>query len=343
MTDHFGWQVTVVLDKKPFGQSKELMEGSQSACFVWPPEPVSYANHTKATRFSGETLNLAKVVNFTQSFELAQQDNPPDQILINTPDAVEAVAVLGLQNDIPTTFYTHHENLVVPPEQASKVFAPAYNKFLYSIPAIKGITTATQCEYNLSRMDHLSFSEPPVVLPMPIPDPQLLESYGGQREGVLFIGRHEPRKDPKLFAKTVAAAGLPAKVLTNKRGIKKFKKLLTEAGVTEFEIKGQVTGDEKADFIKSTKVAFHPARMESYGFSAMETLAAGLPTLLIEERDWWRAFKDDGVHLTSRKDAANDLRALYEQDLPPNQTTWVKREHDAFRAWQEYLAGPLDQ
>ena len=80
--------------------------------------------------------------------------NQADHILINTPDAVEAVTVLGLQNDIPTTFYTHHENLVVPPEQASKVFAPAYNEFLHSIPGIKGITTATQCDYNLTRIVH---------------------------------------------------------------------------------------------------------------------------------------------------------------------------------------------
>jgi glycosyltransferase involved in cell wall biosynthesis len=343
MAYDFDWKVTVVLDKKPFGQSKELMAASPNASFIWPAEPLSYAVHTKATRFSGEVLNLAKVVNFTQSLEIAMQSNQADHILINTPDAVEAVTVLGLRNDIPTTFYTHHENLVVPPEQASKVFAPAYNEFLYSIPGIKGITTATQCDYNLTRMDHLSFSTPPVVLPMPIPDAQLLVPYEGPREGVLFIGRHEPRKDPKLFAKTVATAGLPAKVLTNKRGVKKFEKLLTKAGVTQFEIKGQIIGEEKTDFIKSAKVAFHPAKMESYGFSAMETLAAGLPTLLIEERNWWRAFKDDGVHLTSRKDAAANLLALYEQNLPSNNYIWCKREQQTFNSWQEFLADPQVQ
>jgi len=337
MANHFGWQVTVVLDKKPFGQSRELMEASQYTDFVWPSEYLSYAKHTEENEFTGEAINTAKVANFTRSLELALERSKPDHVLINTPDAVQSVAVLGLQNAIPTTFYTHHENLVVPPEQASKVFAPSYNDFLYRIPSVRGITTTTQCEYNLCRMGHLNFATPPIVLPMPIPDPQLMQPYSGKREGVLFIGRHEPRKDPKLFVKTVAEAGLPAKVLTNKRGAKKFKKLFEEAGVTNPEIEAQITGDIKADFIKSAKVAFHPAVSESYGFSAMETLAAGLPTLLIKERDWWQAFKDDGVHLTSPEDAVADLLHLYDQGLPPNQTIWRQREQDTFAAWQHYL------
>ncbi|MGC1495427.1 MAG: glycosyltransferase [Sulfitobacter sp.] len=337
MADHFGWKVTVVLDKKPFGQSREMMEALGSADFIWPSETLSYAKHTKETDFTGETINVAKVANFTRSLELALKQAKPDHILINTPDAVQSIAVLGLQNTFPTTFYTHHENLVVPPEKASTVFAPSYNDFLYFVPSVKGITTATQCDYNLTRMGHLRFSTPPVVLPMPIPDPQLMQPYAGQREGVLFIGRHEPRKDPKLFVKTIAKAGLPAKVLTNKRGATKFKKLFQDAGVTNSEIKAQITGDDKADFIKSAKIAFHPAVSESYGFSAMETLAAGLPTLLIKERGWWQAFKDDGVHLTSTEDVVSDLLHLYDQGLPPNQTIWRQREQDTFAAWQHYL------
>ena len=75
MAYDFDWKITVVLDKKPFGQSKELMAASPNASFIWPAEPLSYADHTKATRFSGEVLNLAKVVNFTQSLEIAMQSN----------------------------------------------------------------------------------------------------------------------------------------------------------------------------------------------------------------------------------------------------------------------------
>lgn len=43
MAYDFDWKVTVVLDKKPFGQSKELMAASPNASFIWPAEPLSYA------------------------------------------------------------------------------------------------------------------------------------------------------------------------------------------------------------------------------------------------------------------------------------------------------------
>lgn len=337
MANSSNWDVTVVLDKKPFGQSRELMEAHSSAQYVWPDEPLSYAGHSKATEFTGEMINVAKVANFITALKMARGQSDPDHILINTPDAVEAVLNLNLHKKYPTTFYTHHENLVVPMADASKVFGASYNGFLYLIPQVPGITLATQCEYNLSRMGSLSFATAPIVLPMPIPDDQLMQPYTGEREGVLFIGRHEPRKDPKLFVKTVAAAGLPAKVLTNKRGVKKFEGLFEAAGVSDFEIKAQIIGDEKTDFIKSAKVAFHPATSESYGFSAMETLAAGVPTLLIEERGWWQSFANDGVHLTSVENAAATLSELYAHAKPQSADRWQMRERETLQAWQSYI------
>lgn len=338
MANASNWDVTVVLDKKPFGQSRELMEASTNAKFVWPATVRSYAEHTKATQFKGEQINQAKVANFKDALAMALAQREPDHILINTPDAFQSVEELGLQDRFRTTFYTHHENLVVPPSEASAVFAQEFNEFLYRIPSVPNVHIATQSQFNVRRMNALKFWTSPIILQMPIPDPQLMQPYTGERKGVLFIGRHEPRKDPKLFVKTVAEAGLPAKVLTNKRGVKKFEKLFEDAGVIDFEIKAQITGSEKANFIRSAKVAFHPALSESYGFSAMETLAAGLPTLLIEERDWWQAFGDDGVDLTSKQDATAALRSLYGVSRHMLQNPWVQREVDAFAAWNEYVS-----
>lgn len=158
MANNFGWQVTVVLDKKPFGQSREMKEACTSASYFWPPEPLSYAAHTTATQFTGEMVNVSKVANFIDAFKLAREENEPDHILINTPDAVEAALNLNLHKKYPITFYTHYENLVVPMNKASKVFGLSYNGFLYTIPQVPGIAVATQCDYNLVRMGHLSFA-----------------------------------------------------------------------------------------------------------------------------------------------------------------------------------------
>lgn len=343
MAVSFGWKITVVLDKKPFGQSKDLL-GFANTNYVWPSDPLSYAEHSTNTRFSGEVINTAKVDNFKTSLGLALEEAKPDHIIINTPDAVQAITDMSLQNQYPTTFYTHHENLIVEPKQASKVFLPEYNDFLYSILDHPQIQTATQCQYNIARMNKLmfainrSYGKAPIVLPMPIPDIELLSPYTGPKDGVLFIGRHEPRKNPKFFVKTVAAAGLPAKVLTNKRGVKKFEKLFKESKVTNFQIQYQLTGQAKADFIQSAKIAFHPARTESYGFSAMETLAAGLPTLLIEEYKWWKSFQHQNITLTSRKKATDALYNLYHSTIPSSEhTNLIKHEVATSRAWSDYI------
>lgn len=343
MAVSFGWKITVVLDKKPFGQSNDLL-GFANTNYVWSSDPLSYAEHTTNTRFSGEVINIAKVDNFKTSLGLALQQNKPNQIIINTPDAVQAITDMSLQNQYPTTFYTHHENLIVEPKQASKVFSPKYNDFLYSILEHPQIQTATQCDYNIERMDKLmiainrTYGKAPIVLPMPIPDIELLSPYTGPKDGVLFIGRHEPRKDPKFFVKTVATAGLPAKVLTNKRGVKKFEKLFDTFGITNYQIQYQLTGQAKADFIQSAKIAFHPAKTESYGFSAMETLAAGLPTLLIEEYKWWKSFQHQNITLTNRKKATKALLCLYQSARPSsNNTHWPQHETATFRSWSDYI------
>lgn len=187
MAVSFGWKITVVLDKKSFGQSNDLLEFANTN-YIWPDTAISYAEHTKRTRSSGEEINLEKVDNFKTALGLALQESIPDHIIINSPDAVPAVIELGLQNEYSTTFYTHQENLVVSPGLASKIFSTQYNEYLYSLLERRDIAIATQCEFNVERMGKLmkslskKFGQLPLVLPMPIPDIELLEPYAGKNE-----------------------------------------------------------------------------------------------------------------------------------------------------------------
>lgn len=338
MADHFGWAVSVVLDKPPRAKGKAMMEAHPSASYAFPDAPVSYRDHNPSeSQFKQEVPNAFKQANFTSALKKAQAVSPPSHILINTPEAALSVIELDLQTDVPTTFYTHHENLVLNPIPKSNKFAPSYMEMLFEIVATDGIVTATQSDHNVTRMDHLEFSTPPVVLPMPIPDPQLMQPYEGERRGVLFIGRHEPRKQPAQFAAKVAKAGLPAKVLTNKKGEASFHRTFEKHGLTDYEIRSEITGQEKAVFIRSARIAFHPAKLESYGFSAMETLAAGLPTLLVADYGWWQAFIDDGVHITPIRQAAENLHKLYDKPTEDTSAHWDQRERSTFEAWQAHL------
>ena len=341
MVGELGWSVVCVLDKKPIGQGRHMMEAHQDVEYIWPATPQSYRDH--GSRFDPETVNLFKVANFAAAIEIAMSKYTPDLVLINTLEAslaqqqVAPPSVSG--TNVRTIFYTHHENFVVPEAKRSKVFAASYNQALFDQANTTGIEIATQSQFNIQRMNQVGFpfAHAPLVLPMPLPDLELLETYVGKKEGVLFIGRHEPRKNHKLFARVVSEAGLPARVLTNKLGVAKFEKTLAEAGVSQFEIACELTGQAKAEFIKSASVAFHPASLESYGFSAMESLAAGLPTLLIEEFSWWRAFEHHGVVVTSRKEMVDKLQSLYHANNQTNSNSWHQIEKQTKFRWAALL------
>jgi glycosyltransferase involved in cell wall biosynthesis len=341
MATEIDWDVVCVLDKKPIGQGRHMMEAHANVQFVWPETPQSYAKH--GTRFDPETVNQFKVANFIESLSKAVQTQKPDLVLINTLEASLAQQQLMqagvMENPVRTIFYTHHENFVVPDGKRSKVFSIAYNETLLKQANTPGIEIATQSQFNVERMNQIGFpfAHDPLVLPMPLPDLQLLAPFHGAKDGVLFIGRHEPRKNPKLFAKSVAEAGLSVKVLTNKRGVAKFEKTLTDAGVTNFDIQCELTGQAKADFIHSARIAFHPAGLESYGFSAMETLAAGLPTLLIEEFEWWRAFEQQGVLTSPRKDVVAKLQSTYGTAQTTDSQRWLQAERETKSKWADLI------
>ncbi len=340
MSAELNWRVTCVLDQSPSGAGRRLMEASAGVRFVWPTAPLPYTKAEGAPRFGvAAEIDDRMVENFRSAYALAlESEGEPDLVLVNTPEAIEAPFASPIASTSKVVFYTHHENLLVPPARASKVFSPAYNEYLYAIPQ-RNVIVATQSEFNVERMARLKFTHSPIVLPMPIPDPELLMPYDGMREGVLFIGRHEPRKNPKRFAEKVAAAGLPAKVLTNKRGEAKFEKTLREAGVNSFEIRSELTGQAKADFIGSARIAFHPASSESYGYSAMECLAAGLPTVCIEEYEWWRAFEEHGIHAVASRKVAKVLPELYRSAIRTDSLAWIDHEEQVKESWSRFLSG----
>ncbi|MEP1206148.1 MAG: hypothetical protein ABJM29_16335 [Rhizobiaceae bacterium] len=343
MACELGWSVVCVLDKKPIGQGRHMMEAHTNVQYVWPEAPQSYRDH--GSRFDPETVNQFKVTNFAEALANAHSGFTPNLVLINTLEASLAQQQLvqssAIEHPDRTIFYTHHENFVVPDGERSKVFAASYNQTLLDQANTTGLEIATQSQFNVQRMTQIGFPfvHKPLVLPMPLPDLELLDPYVGPTDGVLFIGRHEPRKNPKLFAQAVAQTGLPAKVLTNKRGVAKFEKTFADAGITSFDIRYELTGQTKADFINSARIAFHPAQLESYGFSAMETLAAGLPTLLIEEFNWWRAFEHHGVHTTSSKRMVAKLQSLYHVKNLTNSNSWHEIESQTKSNW----AAPLSR
>ena len=338
MAQQLNWQVICVLDRKPSHLSKPLMDVVHGVEYIWSDDALSYAKPEGSSQFDKENVSAEKIENFERSLHVARQQHEPDLILINTPEATGAAMAIG--QSLPAgrvLFYTHHENAFYEGKKRSwDKFSPAYDAFLNTLIRLPGLTIATQSQHNLDQLLAKHPGITGVVLPMPLPDPEVLSgSPTRPPEGVLFIGRHEQRKASSDFAKYVAKAGLPAKVLTNKKGAASFVNTLTKAGVTQFDIQYDLSGQAKADFIASAKIAFHPSWSESYGFCAMETLAAGLPTLCLD-RGWWQNFADAGVQISSTRQAAEKLKSLYASPPTPA-VDWWKREQQSVALWRSLL------
>ncbi|MEQ9305512.1 MAG: hypothetical protein RJQ14_16495, partial [Marinoscillum sp.] len=89
----------------------------------------------------------------------------------------------------------------------------------------------------------------------------------------------------------------------------KWEAGLKKHGIKDYEIRVGIVGKEKVEFIKSAKAALHTAKLESFGFSAFETIHS-CPTLLLEEYPWTKAF-EGMAHYATRKTAPVVLKELY--------------------------------
>jgi glycosyltransferase involved in cell wall biosynthesis len=154
---------------------------------------------------------------------------------------------------------------------------------------VKGITIGTQTARNNNELFSQGIANS-YELPIPMTEKGLLVENNKPREGVLWIGRWEPRKNPEEFIRAIKETGLPAKVITNTNGAKKFEEALKAIGA-KYEIKIGIYGKEKVDFISSARVAYNPAIRESFGLAFYECMGQ-LPTVAIKGMSWLDNFNN---------------------------------------------------
>jgi glycosyltransferase involved in cell wall biosynthesis len=309
MARNLNWCVDLIMDKKP--RYSDFLGSIQHniSRIITPDNDLSYKGHTEKFAFS-DSYNLEKSVNFRESMMKAFQSNLYDMILINTPEALLSVYSLGIQEYIPVVFYTHNENLVFKNNTFKGVFNDYYDNFFSKLLNLDGLIVGTQTERNVEELSNATH------LPMPMPERGLLEYYTGEKSGVLFIGRWEERKNPKVFIDMIKETGLPAKVLTNKTGEKKFKTELEAIGA-KYDIKAEVIGQEKVDFIRSSRIFFMPSKSESYGFALFESLGH-MPCVVLKEYEWHDNFSSRLLEIMPVKEVSFRIKALYESKFPHN-------------------------
>jgi len=309
MCQRINWKVDIILDKQPTNDFSELVK-SLGANFIYPENPLRYSSHTATFAFS-DSINFEKMVNFREGILLAFETNIYDMIVCNTQEAMSAAYAMGIGKFIPVVFYTHSYSMVFRDEQDfSDVCIDAYHSFFNKHMELSHSFVGTQSQKNVDEMTKYG-AKNVSLLRMPLSERELLTPNLGERSGVLFIGRWEERKNPEAYIKVMKKCGLPCKVMTNSTGAKKFEKAFKESGITDYEIKIGIVGQEKVDFIKSCKVFFMPSLGENYPFAFSECLGH-LSCVVLNNQDWSYNFADEHYTMTTLENAHEIIELVYQ-------------------------------
>jgi hypothetical protein len=327
LMDSHNVKVDIITDKEP--QDNDFVK-SLKANIIYPKESLPYTTHSNIFMY-GDTFCYERMANFRNSIIQALEHNLYDTFICNTYETIQVASTMGLEDCIQMIAYTHLE---------SQIFKDTKNPFLHSTNEMmrkqlemNNLFIGTQSKFNQGEVGGYH-------LPIPITERDLLTEYTGEREGILFVGRWEEGKNPELFIDLIEQTSLPAKVMTSPNGVKKFEERLKKIGAT-YDVRASITGQEKVDFIKSSRVAFNPSVVESYGMAFYEQHIQ-LPTLVLENQRWTKNFNSDYFYTCTKKDMAQRAKELY--DSFEQAETWYNlgalkhfniTENHVFHKWND--------
>ena len=334
MCSSIGWKVDILLDKSPTGTFDEVIKNA-GANIVYPQEALKYSDHTATFAFS-DTINFEKIINFRKSLLTAFETNVYDMIVCNTQEAMTAAYAMTVNKYIPVVFYTHLHSMIFRESQGSDVFLDSYHNFYNKHMEFTDIIIGTQSQKNINELTKHGATNCQ-LLPMPMSERGLLQEVPITGKGVLFIGRWEEGKNPEAYIRAMKECGLPCKVMTNSNGEKKFIKAFEEAGITDYEIKAGITGQEKVDFIGSASVFFMPSLRENYPFAFLECLGH-MPCVVLDSQDWSDNFDSRFFHKVNIKDAATKIKELYGTAQDKDSMAYVQKlDNDVAEQWIKFL------
>jgi len=334
MCGRIGWKVDIILDKAPTNLFSDLII-SLGANMVYPDEPLRYSDHTATFAFS-DTINFEKIINFRKAILKAFETNVYDMIVCNTQEAMTASYAMTVNKYIPVVFYTHLHSMIFRESQGSDVFLDSYHNFYNKHMEFTDIIIGTQSQKNIDELTKFGATNCQ-LLRMPMSERGLLEPYSGTRKGVLFIGRWEEGKNPEAYIRVMKECKLPCKVMTNSNGAKKFEKAFSDAGITDYEIKAGITGQEKVDFVRGANVFFMPSLRENYPFAFLECLGH-MPCVVLDNQDWSDNFEREYYHQVSIGSAADMIKTLYGTNQLSSVLDYVKQlDDEVAQGWITFL------
>jgi glycosyltransferase involved in cell wall biosynthesis len=301
LCDRLEYRVDFVLDKKP---TNNFLQDNKKVRFYYTEGPLSYKDHTNTFMYN-DNVNYEKCQNFQQGLSLATKHNTYDLYVANTLESVISAYTNGCR---PLVSYTHLYRSIYRNSDNGK-FLDSFHTMQDRMNEMPDIIVGTQSETNQKALD--KFVHNCEVLPMPMPERELLyPSKFVNRSGVLYIGRWEEGKRPKLFLDICKQADMPVKILTNSNGAKKFEQECIKLGITDYTIKFGITGTEKVEFITSSAVHLNCSKLESYCFALFECIGH-MPCITLDDQNWSDNFVNKHHYKVSKSVAVTKLKDLY--------------------------------
>ena len=325
-----GIKVDIITDKEP--RDSKFVK-TINANLITPSVSLPYTDHSNIFMY-GDTFCYERMANFRNAIIKALENNIYDALICNTYESVQVCSTMGLEDVVQVIAYTHLESQIF--KDTKNPFLTSTNEMMRKQLEINGLWIGTQSKFN-----ELQF-ENAYHLPIPVTEKELLEEHNTPREGVLFIGRWEEGKNPELFIELIKQTNLPAKVMTSPNGVPKFEERLKKLGVP-YEVKASIIGKEKVDFITSSRVAFNPSTVESYGMAFHEQMLQ-LPTFALSNQRWTNNFSENCFFKTDKHTMARDVLGAY--NTFTDSKTWYasgilntlkKQENTVFNKWMSCL------
>ena len=308
-------KVDIITDKKP--QDNDFIK-SLNTNIIYPEESYAYTNHSSIFMY-GDSFCYERMANFRNAIITALSANLYDVLVCNTYETVQVASTMGFEDVIQIIAYTHLESQIFP-NTLHNPFLNSVNEMMRKQLEMSDIYVGTQSKFNQIEIDNGAWH-----LPIPFTETGLLQKHDKPREGVLFIGRWEEGKNPEIYLKVIEETKLPARVMTNANGAKKFEERLKKIGV-DYKIAVGVIGQEKVDFITSCRVAFNPSNVESYGLAFIEQISQ-LPTIAMEKMRWTKNFDSELFYTTDKKWATKVIKDVYDR-FPTAESYYKEGKHD---------------
>lgn len=324
LLESYGHEVHLVFDKKP--KNKFLLDvGSRQFYPAKPQRTLPSEDRHK------QGIDPAKIENFRYIISSIDELNY-DYYLVNTSEAFDSISQVKTNSKV--ILYTHLFNQIYPEQAGKSVFTPEYvehfNSFMY-----KSHSVATQSVHNRELLLNQGVKDC-LVIPMPLPERKLLvSSQNTEKSGVLYIGTHSPGKNPGAYISVMSKLNLPCKVMTSAKGKIKFEQNFKKAGITDYDIRVGITGQEKVDFITSSKVFFMPSLLENYPFAFLECVGH-MPVVVLDRQNWSDNFDSKYYHKVNTRKAHEVIRSLYDSSYNDDALDYVNNlDLNAKTAWSK--------